>query len=162
MGPLFIYVLSPCHSPICPEIYINYRLLFPTFFITRTDIYILAIMRLCFWAYFIAISKLITKFALFANQNAMAKYINRLKVVLSEQHKTNLWLAKTLGKDPAIVSKWCTNTAQPSSETLHAIAECLNIDMRTLLNSNESAITSEPQANYGNNQHYIFLNNNFR
>lgn len=34
--------------------------------------------------------KFITKFALFANQNEMAKYINRLKVVLAEQSKTNL------------------------------------------------------------------------
>ncbi|WP_303028017.1 helix-turn-helix transcriptional regulator [Duncaniella muris] len=47
----------------------------------------------------------------------MAKYINRIKVVLAEQHKTNLWLARELGKDPATVSKWCTNTAQPSLET---------------------------------------------
>ena len=31
----------------------------------------------------------------------MAKYINRIKVVLAEQHKTNLWLARELGKDPA-------------------------------------------------------------
>lgn len=82
----------------------------------------------------------------------MAKYINRLKVVLAEQHKTNLWLAKTLalGKDPATVSKWCTNTAQPSLATLHDIVECLNIDVRTLLNPNESAIASEPQPSYGN------------
>ena len=79
----------------------------------------------------------------------MAKYINRLKVVLAEQHKTNLWLAKELGKDPATVSKWCTNTSQPSLETLTAIAECLHIDVRTLLNPNDSAITSEPELNYG-------------
>lgn len=81
----------------------------------------------------------------------MAKYINRLKVVLAEQHKTNLWLAKMLGKDPATVSKWCTNTAQPSLETLNDIAECLNIDVRTLLNPNESAIASEPEVFYGKN-----------
>ena len=79
----------------------------------------------------------------------MAKYINRLKVVLAEQHKTNLWLAKELGKDPATVSKWCTNTAQPSLETLTAIAECLHIDVRTLLNPNDSAIASDPELSYG-------------
>lgn len=79
----------------------------------------------------------------------MAKYINRLKVVLAEQHKTNLWLAKTVGKDPATVSKWCTNTAQPSLETLHEIAECLCIDVRTLLNPNESAIASDHDISYG-------------
>ena len=80
----------------------------------------------------------------------MAKYINRLKVVLAEQHKTNLWLSKKLGKDPATVSKWCTNTAQPSLETLLDIAECLNIDVRTLLNPNVSAITIDSEAHYGN------------
>lgn len=80
----------------------------------------------------------------------MAKYINRLKVVLAEQHKTNLWLSKKLGKDPATVSKWCTNTAQPSLETLHDIAECLNIDIRTLLNPNESANAYNSATNCGN------------
>ncbi len=42
-------------------------------------IYILSVMRLCFSDYFIVISELITKFALFANQSAMVKYLNRLK-----------------------------------------------------------------------------------
>ena len=42
------------------------------------------------------------------------KDINRIKVVLVEKKRTNKWLAEQLGKDPATVSKWCTNTAQPS------------------------------------------------
>lgn len=46
----------------------KYQLLLPTIFTNRADIYILALMRLCFSAYFIVISKLITKFALFANR----------------------------------------------------------------------------------------------
>lgn len=79
----------------------------------------------------------------------MAKYINRLKVVLAEQHKTNLLLAKKLGKDPATVSKWCTNTAQPSLETLTAIAESLNVDIRSLLNSTSDAIVAETSISYG-------------
>lgn len=37
----------------------------------------------------------------------MSKDINRLKVVLAEKKRTNKWLAEQLGKDPAIVSKWC-------------------------------------------------------
>ena len=37
--------------------------------------------------------------------------INRIKVVLVENDKTNKWLAEQLGKDPATVSKWCTNIA---------------------------------------------------
>lgn len=32
--------------------------------------------------------------------------INRLKVVLAEQKKTNKWQAEQLGKDPATLSKW--------------------------------------------------------
>lgn len=79
----------------------------------------------------------------------MAKYINRLKVVLAEQRKTNLWLAHELGKDPATVSKWCTNTAQPSLETLMAIADCLHVDVRTLINPNGTALACEPEIPYG-------------
>ena len=39
----------------------------------------------------------------------MAKKINRLKVVLVEQGRTNKWLAEKLGKNTANVSRWCTN-----------------------------------------------------
>ena len=46
------------------------------------------------------------------------KDINRIKVVLVEKKRTNKWLAEQLGKDPATVSKWCTNTSQPGLETL--------------------------------------------
>lgn len=42
------------------------------------------------------------------------KDINRIKVVLVEKKRTGKWLAEALDKDPATVSKWCTNTAQPS------------------------------------------------
>lgn len=59
--------------------------------------------------------------------------INRLKVVLAERKKTNKWLAEQLGKDPATVSKWCTNTSQPELETLLEIAKCLNVDVKDLL-----------------------------
>ena len=62
----------------------------------------------------------------------MAQDINRLKVVLAEQKRTNKWLAEELGKDPASVSKWCTNASQPSLETLVEIARSLNVDIREL------------------------------
>ena len=63
----------------------------------------------------------------------MAPDINRLKVVLAEQKRTNKWLAEQLGKDPASVSKWCTNASQPSLETLVEIARSLNVDVKDLL-----------------------------
>lgn len=64
------------------------------------------------------------------------KDINRLKVVLAEKKRTNKWLAKQLGKDPATVSKWCTNTTQPSLETLVLIAKALCIEPQELLAKN--------------------------
>ena len=63
----------------------------------------------------------------------MSKDINRLKVVLAEKKRTNKWLAEQLGKDPATVSKWCTNTIQPNVETLVEIAKCLEVDTKDLL-----------------------------
>ena len=44
----------------------------------------------------------------------MERKINRIKVVLVEKGRTNKWLAERVGKDPATVSKWCTNAAQPT------------------------------------------------
>ena len=65
----------------------------------------------------------------------MSKDINRLKVVLAEKKRTNKWLAEQLGKDPATVSKWCTNTSQPGLETLLQIAGVLDVDVKDLLHS---------------------------
>ena len=64
----------------------------------------------------------------------MTKPLNRLKVVLAEQQKTNKWLAEKLGKDVTTVSKWCTNKSQPGLETLYEIARCLEIEVKDLLN----------------------------
>ena len=61
------------------------------------------------------------------------KDINRIKVVLVEKKRTNKWLAKQLEKAPATVSKWCTNTSQPSLETLLRISQILEVDIRELL-----------------------------
>ena len=73
-----------------------------------------------------------------ANNNVqmeVTKDINRIKVVLVEKNRTNKWLAEQLGKDPATVSKWCTNTSQPGLETLLQIANVLEVDVKELLNS---------------------------
>lgn len=63
----------------------------------------------------------------------MAQDINRLKVVLAEKKRTNKWLSEQVEKDPATVSKWCTNTLQPNLETLVAIAKALDVDVKDLL-----------------------------
>lgn len=65
------------------------------------------------------------------------KDINRIKVVLVEKKKTSKWLAKELGKDPATISKWCTNTSQPDLTTLTRVAQLLDVDITDLLNKTE-------------------------
>ena len=63
----------------------------------------------------------------------MGKDLNRLKVVLAEKKKTNKWLAEQLGKDPATISKGCTNSAQPNLENLVEIAKCLEVTVNDLI-----------------------------
>ena len=63
----------------------------------------------------------------------MTKNLNRIKAVLADKQRTNKWLAEQLEKDPATVSKWCTNSCQPSLETLINIAKVLEVDMNQLI-----------------------------
>lgn len=65
------------------------------------------------------------------------KKINRIKVMLAEKEKTNKWLAEQVGKDPATISKWCTNTAQPSLKMLFQIAKVLNVEVKDLLRESD-------------------------
>ena len=62
--------------------------------------------------------------------------INRLKIVLAEKNRKGKWLAEQLGKNEATVSRWCSNTAQPSLEMMVKIASILNVHPRQLLNGN--------------------------
>ena len=64
--------------------------------------------------------------------------LNRIKVVLAEKHRTNKWLAEQLGKDPATISKWCTNSSQPGLETLFEIAKALDVDVSELLRNQKN------------------------
>ena len=66
------------------------------------------------------------------------KDLNRIKVVLVEHKRTNKWLAEQLGKDPATVSKWCTNSSQPSIDMFFRIAELLGVDYTELIVKPES------------------------
>lgn len=66
-------------------------------------------------------------------QMTSKKQINRIRVVLAEQDRTNKWLSEKVDKNRTTVSRWCTNDMQPSLETLVEIAEALNVDVRELL-----------------------------
>ncbi len=61
------------------------------------------------------------------------KKINRLKVVLAEKGMTNKQLAEILQKDPAVISKWVTNTAQPNVEMFIQLAKILKVSVNDLL-----------------------------
>lgn len=61
------------------------------------------------------------------------KKFNRIKIVLLEQEKTNIWLAEKIGVSSTAVSKWCTNRNQPTVETLFKIADALEVDVKDLL-----------------------------
>ena len=64
--------------------------------------------------------------------------INRIKVVLVEQNRTGKWLAEQLGKNEATVSRWCSNSSQPSLEMLVKIASILNVNPRQLINGSNN------------------------
>lgn len=65
------------------------------------------------------------------------KEVNRLKAVLIEKGRSGKWLGDKLGKDTSTVSKWCTNSSQPSIETLLTIADLLGVDIHDLLNKSK-------------------------
>ena len=58
---------------------------------------------------------------------------NRIKAVLAENGKTNLWLANELGLNTNTISKWCRNDMQPRIENLFQVAKALDVDVRELL-----------------------------
>ena len=63
------------------------------------------------------------------------KRFNRIKIVLLENEKTNLWLAAQMNVNITTVSKWCTNDNQPTVETLFKIADILGVEVCELLNT---------------------------
>lgn len=63
--------------------------------------------------------------------------LNRIKAVLAEEGKTNKELADQLRVAEPTVSRWCTNTQQPSLEMLFEIAKGLKRDVRDLLVPNK-------------------------
>ncbi|EFC71321.1 helix-turn-helix transcriptional regulator [Prevotella sp. oral taxon 299] len=67
------------------------------------------------------------------SNNEYAGVLNRLKLILVEQGKTNRWLAEQLGKTEHTVSRWCQNKTQPSMIQLGEIARVLDVDVRLLI-----------------------------
>lgn len=85
--------------------------------------------------------------------NMPREQVNRLKIVLAEEQKSNKWLAEQLGKDQATISKWVTNSSQPDLKNLLRIAKTLNVDVARLLNTdvlNEDQQVNLQSATSGN------------
>ena len=68
------------------------------------------------------------------------KRINRLKVVLAEKGMTNKQLAEILDKDPAVISKWVTNVAQPNVEMFIHLSRILGVSVDELLWTKECTL----------------------
>ena len=75
------------------------------------------------------------------------KNLNRIKVALAEKQKTNKWLAEQLDVNPATVSKWCTNSSQPSLDMLARISKVLEMDYTELVRIKRYTVTSSVSLN---------------
>lgn len=73
------------------------------------------------------------------------KPLNRIKVMMAERMVTNKDLAKMMGKDAATVSKWVTNTSQPTLENLIEIARCLKCEINDLVRMEETVKVDKPE-----------------
>ena len=96
---------------------------------------------------------------------ASNKDLNRLKVILAEKKKSNLWLSKQLGCAPTTVSKWCTNSSQPPLESLMKITRLLDVEFKDLvsyeeLDNNEEQVDSQAETGV-ESKHPEFCRSNY-
>ena len=62
-----------------------------------------------------------------------SKQMNRIKEVLQEKGIKQTWLADKLGKSFKMVNNYACNRSQPSLQTLHKIAEILQVEVTELI-----------------------------
>lgn len=68
------------------------------------------------------------------------KPLNQIKVVMAERMVTNKDLSEMLNKDTATISRWVTNSSQPTLESLIEIAKALKCDIGDLVRMNDSTL----------------------
>lgn len=73
--------------------------------------------------------------------------INRIRIALAEQNKTNRWLAEHIGKSEITVSRWVQNKTQPSLEQLLVIAKVLSVSPKELINELDCKTTESNRVN---------------
>jgi len=64
--------------------------------------------------------------------------MNRIKEILKQQGRSQIWLAEQIGKSYNVVTNYCNNHSQPSIPVLNSISKILDIDVRELLVSNKN------------------------
>ena len=70
---------------------------------------------------------------IFEYYNFMEDRINRVKVVLVIQGKSQKWLAEQMGISTTAMTAICNNKSQPHLKDLKRMAEILEVDIRELL-----------------------------
>lgn len=69
----------------------------------------------------------------------MIKAKNNIKIVLEQQGRSQVWLAKAIDKSANTVNAYVQNRTQPSLDILYKIADLLNVNPKDLLiDKNES------------------------
>ena len=71
----------------------------------------------------------------------MGQSINRIRVALAAQNKTNRWLAEQMGKSEITISRWVQNKTQPSLEQLLQVAKFLSVSPKDLINEVDIDLT---------------------
>ena len=65
--------------------------------------------------------------------------MNRIKAVLKDQGRTQVWLAGKIGKSQATIALYVNNKLQPTLDTLFKIAECLEVNPKSLIESTQKS-----------------------
>jgi putative transcriptional regulator len=76
--------------------------------------------------------------------------MNRIREILEQQGRSQIWLAKHVGKSYVIVTNYVNNKTQPSIPTLSKIAGILAVDVRELLTSTRPNSTDQSLEQKGN------------
>jgi len=63
--------------------------------------------------------------------------MNRIKEVLKEQGRTQIWLASKLDLSKSTMALYCGNQSQPKIAVLYKIAQLLDVDVKDLLVSSK-------------------------
>ncbi|GGG97334.1 hypothetical protein GCM10011416_14120 [Polaribacter pacificus] len=69
--------------------------------------------------------------------------MNRIKEVLEQKGKKQVWLAEQLGKSYNMVNSYAQNRRQPSIEILYEIGKILQVDAKELLISSKLLVHNE-------------------